>query len=241
MNDIKAAKPDIRVLIIQTIIVMILTSTLHTLYALYALFAVCGVAVLIFCGVGTFFKELFIFAAMNAAIYFLAAFQIPILSDIFPPFLMMLSKIYPAYLMLKVMSAKAQMNEMLFAFDQMHIPKSFSIPFMVVYRYVPTILQEFKKISESLKLRGLGFSFRNMKHPLRTVGNCIVPILARSEKIAEELSAASLCKGLNTERKRTCITDVCISWQDIAYLAAVVLAAAGVLIFDLMMKGGSAR
>lgn len=175
---------------------------------------------------------------MNAVIYFLGHIHIPVLSDIFPPFLIMLSKIYPAFLTLKIMSARAQMNEMLYAFDRMHIPKSFSIPLMVVYRYVPTILQEFKRIDESLKMRGLCFSFENMKHPIRTVGNYIVPILARSEKISEELSAASLCKGLNTERDRTSLTDVRISAQDIIYLVIMLLAAAGIFIFDGMMRGG---
>lgn len=238
MNEFKASKPDIRILMIQTVTVMILTSTLHTTYALYALFAVCDIAVLIFCGTKVFFKDLFTFAGMNAAIYFLAYVHIPVLSDIFLPFLIMLSKIYPAYLTLKIMSARAQMNEMLYAFDRMHIPKSFSIPLMVVYRYVPTILQEFKRIDESLKMRSLGFSLQNMKHPIRTVGNYIVPILARSEKISEELSAASLCKGLNTERDRTSLTDVRISAQDIIYLAIMLLAAAGVLIFDGVMRGG---
>ena len=97
MNEYKASKPDIRILIIQTIVVMILTSTLHTTYALYALFAVCDIAVLIFCGTKVFFKELFTFEGMNAAIYFLAYVHIPVLSDIFPPFLIMLSKIYPAF------------------------------------------------------------------------------------------------------------------------------------------------
>ena len=235
MNEFKASKPDIRILIVQTVTVMILTSTLHTTYALYALFAVCDIAVLIFCGTKVFFKELFTFAG---TIYFLAYVHIPVLSDIFPPFLIMLSKIYPAYLTLKIMSARAQMNEMLYAFDRMHIPKSFSIPLMVVYRYVPTILQEFKRIDESLKMRSLGFSLRNMKHPIRTVGNYIVPILARSEKISEGLSAASLCKGLNTERDRTSLTDVRISVQDIIYLVIMLLAVAGVLIFDGVMRGG---
>ena len=238
MNEFKASKPDIRILIIQTIAVMILTSTLHTTYALYALFDVCDIAVLIFCGMKVFFKELFTFSVVNAVIYFLAYVHIPVLSDIFPPFLIMLSKIYPAYLTLKIMAARAQMNEMLYAFDRMNIPKSFSIPLMVVYRYLPTILQEFKRIDESLKMRNLGFSFRNMKHPIRTVGNYIVPILARSEKISEELSAASLCKGLNTERDRTSLTDVRISAQDIIYLVIMLLAAAGILIFDGMMRGG---
>ena len=65
-----------------------------------------------------------------------------------------------------------------------------------------------------------------------------MPILARSEKISEELSAASLCKGLNTERDRTSFTDVRISAQDIIYLAIMLFAAAGVLIFDGLMRGG---
>lgn len=238
MSDFKASKPDIRILIIQTITAVILTGSLRTVYAIYALFAVCDIAVLILCGRKVFVRELITYAVINAIIWLLSELYIPVLSDIFLPFLLMIMRIYPAFLTLKIMSARAQADEMLYAFDKMHIPKSFSIPFMVVYRYVPTILQEFKRIDESLKMRDLGFSFRNLKHPIRIVSSYVVPILARSEKLSEELSAASLCKGLNTERKRTSLTDVRISAQDIVYFAVMLASAVSVLVLDAFISGG---
>lgn len=49
----------------------------------------------------------------------------------------------------------------------------------------------------------------------------MVPLLFRSEKISEELSAASLCKGLSIGRKRTCCTDVRFTKEDYLYLSGM--------------------
>lgn len=147
--------------------------------------------------------------------------NIPILSIIFPPFLMMMIKVYPIYLLLRLLVDKAPMNELLYVLDRIHISKSLSIPLMIVYRYVPTIIQEIHYINESLKIRGLNLSFSNLKCLIRTLENYMVPLLFRSEKISEELSAASLCKGLSIGRKRTCCTDVRFTKEDYLYLSGM--------------------
>ena len=68
---------------------------------------------------------------------------------------MMMIKVYPIYLLLRLLVDKAPMNELLYVLDRIHISKSLSIPLMIVYRYVPTIIQEIHYINESLKIRGL--------------------------------------------------------------------------------------
>ena len=130
-------------------------------------------------------------------------------------------KVYPIYLLLRLLVDKAPMNELLYVLDRIHISKSLSIPLMIVYRYVPTIIQEIHYINESLKMRGLNLSFSNLKCLIRTLENYMVPLLFRSEKISEELSAASLCKGLSIGRKRTCCTDVRFTKEDYLYLSGM--------------------
>ena len=72
-------------------------------------------------------------------------------------------------------------------------------------------------------MRGLNLSISNLKRLVGTLENYMVPLLFRSEKISEELSAASLCKGLSIERKRTCCTDVRFTKEDYLYLLGMVV------------------
>ena len=234
MTDFRAVKPDFRILILQIIFCVALLSGFQTIYALWALFSVLSVVTLLLCGVKSFVKNLLSFAILNGLLYGLTALKVPVLSDIIPPFLTLLIRVAPAWLALTILNTRSRMDEMLYTLDCLHIPKTFSIPLMVVYRYVPTILQELRRINESLRMRGLN----SWRHPWRTLNNHIVPLLARSEKISEELSAASLCKGLSTERRRTSCTDVRITLSDIIYLTCMLLAAVGLMIFDRYAKGG---
>lgn len=234
MNKFRAKKPDPRILILQIVLSVLLVSSIHTYYALIALFGVLDVIIFVFCGWKAFLKKAIGFAVMLGAMSLLIRFNIPVLSGIFPPFLMLLVRVYPTWLTLNILNERVRMNEMLYVLDRMHVPKTFSIPLMVVYRYVPTILQELHCINESLAMR----ERNNIRHPIRMLNDHIVPLLSRSEKIAEELSAASLCKGLNTERGRTSCTDVHITIGDIIYLFGMIAVSAGIILFDQHIRGG---
>lgn len=217
----KASKPDARILILQIVIASILEFGFHSTYAIIALFFVIDSLLSYWYGIKVFVKRFLIYVIMWGMIWGFTTINIPILSIIFPPFLMMMIKVYPIYLLLRLLVDKAPMNELLYVLDRIHISKSLSIPLMIVYRYVPTIIQEIHYINESLKIRGLNLSFSNLKCLIRTLENYMVPLLFRSEKISEELSAASLCKGLSIGRKRTCCTDVRFTKEDYLYLSGM--------------------
>ena len=153
MNKFRAKKPDPRILILQIVLSVLLVSSIHTYYALIALFGVLDVIIFVFCGWKAFLKKAIGFAVMLGAMFLLMKFNVPVLSDIFPPFLMLLVRVYPTWLTLNILKERVRMNEMLYVLDRMHVPKTFSIPLMVVYRYVPTILQELHCINESLAMR----------------------------------------------------------------------------------------
>lgn len=114
MIDFHAAKPDIRILILQTVLSVALMSVAHAVYTLWALFGVLSVVVLALCGCKAFFKNAAVYVLLNGLFYGLTALPIPILSDIFPPFLFMLIRVYPAWLALTILSARVRMDEMLY-------------------------------------------------------------------------------------------------------------------------------
>lgn len=230
--DFKTFKPDVRILILQIIVAGISGFSFHNETAIIGLFIVIDLVLLYWYGLKVFLSRMLTFMVMYGVVHGLMRVYIPILSLIIPLFLLMVIRIYPAYLLLRLLIDKAPMNELLYALDKLHVPKSLLIPLMVVYRYVPTILQEIHYINESLKMRGMNLSFSNMKHLIKTLENYMVPLLFRSEKISEELSAASLCKGLSTDRKRTCCTDVRFTKTDILYLSGMAIVICGLCVLN---------
>lgn len=225
--NFKPMKPDIRLLLLQLIIVAILSFYLQNQIAVYSLFFIVDMLILYRDDFRIFLKNMFFYLFMNIPVLVFSAIYIPVLSSIIPAFLTMLIRIYPVYLTLKMLVNHVPMNELFYLLDKMHVPKALSIPLMVIYRYVPTISQEFRYVNESLQMRNLGFSFKNLSHIIQTAENYMVPLLARSEKIAEELSAASLCKGLSTIRKRTCYTSVGFTIIDFIYFICMLLVVCG--------------
>lgn len=108
--------------------------------------------------------------------------------------------------------------------DRMHLPKAFSIPIAVILRFLPTVKEEWNSIRAAMKLRGIGLSVGNvLLHPIRTMEYILVPLLSSSIKIGDELSAASVARGLGMERKRSSVyhVDFCI-WDYLLIAAAVV-------------------
>lgn len=231
----KALKPDVRILIIQIIVAGVLGFYFHNVLTVISLFLVIEFLMLYWYGAKFFLKRLLFYALMYAIIYGFTVVYVPFLSSIIPLFLIMAVRIYPTYLLLNLLVDKAPMDELLFALDKIHVPKSLSIPLMVVYRYVPTMLREVHYINESLKMRGMNLSLSNLKRFTRTLENYIVPLLIRSEKISEELSAASLCKGLSVERKRTCLTNVRLTRIDFLYLTGMTAVVCGLFLLNYII------
>lgn len=92
---------------------------------------------------------------------------------------------------------------------KMKLPKNFIISVSVVFRFFPTVKEEWQAILSSMRMRGIGFNFWNfITHPLLTLEYLIVPLLLNAVKISEELSEAALCRGLDCENEHTCLTEV---------------------------------
>lgn len=165
------------------------------------------------CGVYTLFLFL---------LWLLQRLAIPVVSDIFSMFFLLVVRIYPVYLLCGLLVYRTPMNELLTALSHWHIPQVVLIPLAVIYRYIPTTTKEITYVNESMKMRGVnGSLFSLVHHPIKTAEQFLVPLLYRSEKIAEELSAASLCKGLTIHRQRTCCIPTRLSWQDVLYTVGI--------------------
>ena len=80
--------------------------------------------------------------------------------------------------------------------------------------------------------------FRVSVFALFLCASCYRIFILQQPLLSEELSAASLCKGLSAERRRTSCTEVRIDRFDLLYLIGMLLAAVALIFFDRFAKGG---
>jgi energy-coupling factor transport system permease protein len=122
-------------------------------------------------------------------------------------------KIMPTVFFASGLMATTKVGELVSAMQKLRIPKVIVIPFTVTLRFFPTAKEEFAAIRDAAKLRGLRFSME------RT----LVPMMLRCANIAEELSAASVTRGIESAKKRTSLHELRLGLPDLG-LAAVFFA-----------------
>ena len=67
------------------------------------------------------------------------------------------------------MATKLRISDLSTALQNMHFPKGAIITLAVVFRYLPTVSDEFRSIKNTMKLRGIGLTFKNIiLHPIKT-------------------------------------------------------------------------
>ncbi|SHI23083.1 energy-coupling factor transport system permease protein [Sporobacter termitidis DSM 10068] len=118
------------------------------------------------------------------------------------------------------------------ALCKMHVSDKITIPVSVMFRFIPTVKEEWQAIRAAMKFRGIGISFKSVAiRPMLTLEYVMIPLLMSASGIAGELAAASLARGLDSGKARTCVTQVALGPADypvmLAGLAIAVCAVAG--------------
>jgi energy-coupling factor transport system permease protein len=157
-------------------------------------------------------RGLLVYAAMIGAFYLCG-----LADNFFTAFIGMIiicfRKIMPIVFYASGMMATTTVGDLVSALQKLRIPKVIIIPFTVTLRFFPTAKEEFAAIRDAARLRGLRFSME------RT----LVPMILRCATIAEELSAASVTRGIESAGKRTSLHELHLRAPDFG-LTAVFLA-----------------
>ena len=149
----------------------------------------------------------------------------------FVAFLGLLHKVYACGMLAGVVIATTKVGEFLSATARLHCPKKLTIPLAVMLRYLPTIREDWRFIKDAMALRDVSPTLWGfLKAPAMTV-NCIyVPLLTAASKAADELSIASVTRGIEAPHPRTCLVELHMGAADwLAMLLFAALLAAGLL------------
>jgi energy-coupling factor transport system permease protein len=156
-----------------------------------------------------------VFCAMLTADFYLAPFVFAPVRNIYLTAMWIVRMFLPLCMVVILLVRTITVTEFIAAFHRMHLPDAFIIPFSVMFRFIPTIHEEWTSIRSAMKFRGIGISARNiLTKPMMTLEYMLIPLLMSTATIASELAAASLARGLDSGRKNTCIVDVRFRVQD---------------------------
>lgn len=117
----------------------------------------------------------------------------------------LVTRFLPAYMMGSYVIKTTKVSEFKAAMEKIHLPDELTIPMCVMFRFFPTVKEEWCSIRNAMKMRGIGLGHRRID---RVLEYRIVPMISCSARIGEELSAAALTRGLGKEKKRTNICQI---------------------------------
>ncbi|SKC72481.1 energy-coupling factor transporter transmembrane component T [Maledivibacter halophilus] len=156
---------------------------------------------------------------------FLVAVQIlgPLFLDgilrlIIVTFAVFVRKIFPCAMLGGIIILTTRVNEFMAAMNKLHMPKKIVIPLAVTLRYFPMAGEEWNHIKDAMNIRGISSSFLGfLVHPIMTIEYIYVPMMISASKIADELSAAAITRGIDNPRPRTCMQRISFGFADLLW------------------------
>ena len=138
-----------------------------------------------------------------------------------------LRKFLPCFILGKWILTKTEVSEFVAVMWKLRLPQTAIIPLSVVFRYFPTIKEEWASIRAAMKMRGIHVSLEHI----------MVPLLMSAVNVSEELSAAALCRGLDNPEPHTSLVQVRFRFSDVLVwcitgalaIAAIILKGVGIL------------
>lgn len=132
-------------------------------------------------------------------------------------FAIFIRKIFPCIMLGGILVSTTRVNEFMAAMNRLHMPKNVVIPLTVMLRYFPMISDEWSKIQDAMRMRGISPNVIGLvKTPAQTIECVYVPLMMSASKIADELSAAAITRGIENPKPRTCMQQIRFHFADAA-------------------------
>lgn len=157
------------------------------------------------------------------AVYYLCAYVfaslvpqllVPLLPDVinllFTGMIALMTQILPGMMMAYFLIVSTSVSEFVTAMDRMHVPKSISVPMSVLFRFFPTIVEEYGHVRDAMRMREVG----NLRQPMAMLEYRMVPFLTSIVSIGNDLAASALTRGLSASVRRTNVCPIGFTWRD---------------------------
>ena len=115
-----------------------------------------------------------------------------------------------------------RIGQMKAALRAVHLPRVFVDALAVAFRVIPTVGSEAVAIREAMEMRGVDLGIRGvLRHPLVIAERFLVPLLSSIARVADDLAASSVIRGLGGEARPTSLVRLRVTAWDVLALACV--------------------
>ncbi|WP_314770578.1 energy-coupling factor transporter transmembrane component T [Actinomyces bouchesdurhonensis] len=115
-----------------------------------------------------------------------------------------------------------RVGQMKAALRAIHLPRVFVDALVVAFRVLPTVGAEAVAIREALEMRGVDLGARGVvRHPLVIAERFLVPLLSSIARVADDLAASSVVRGLGGPTRPTSLARLRATAWDAFVLACV--------------------
>ena len=90
----------------------------------------------------------------------------------------------------------------------------FSMLISLTLRFIPTLIEESRKIMKAQASRGVDFEEGKLKDKIKQIISLLIPMFVISFKRADELSNAMEARGYVIGEKRTKLDELKLKWRD---------------------------
>ena len=203
-------------LILMCVLCSMFAPSLSYQFALVLLIAVLGVL----CGKWKYsIKGVCFYAVVCVLTVWIMAAMTGTLRTMFVAFLGLYHKVYACGMLAGIVLSTTKVSEFLSAMNRIHAP----------------IQEDWHFVKDAMRMRDVSPSLGGfLSHPGMTVECIYVPLMMMASKAADELSIASVTRGIENPNPRTCLVQIKCGIADwMAMLIAVAF-----FIFELCMRGG---
>ena len=136
------------------------------------------------------------------------------------------------YLFTKAMTV----GEFLNALNKLRVPQKVIIPLAVTLRFFPTIGQEVSIIRDALRLRGRPLTFLSFcRAPMEMLEYVLVPLMMRCIRIADELSASAIARGIENPKMHTAMYPLKFRPADAVYLTILISSSMALAVYEALL------
>lgn len=146
-----------------------------------------------------------------------------------------LRKVFPCAMIGGILVGTTRVNEFMSAMNRLHLPNSVIIPMTVMIRYIPMVAEDWRYIKDAMNMRDVAPTVRSLLfHPVRTIECIYVPMMMSALKVADELAAAAITRGLENPGPRSCMVRLHLTSKDFTCMLIFTI----FLIFSIISKIG---
>ena len=111
-----------------------------------------------------------------------------------------------------------RIGQMKAALRSIHLPRVF----VDAFRVLPTVGAEAVAIREAMEMRGVDLGIRGvLRHPLVIAERFLVPLLSSIARVADDLAASSVIRGLGGPSRPTSLTRLRVTSWDVLALVCI--------------------